>query len=64
MYHCHRYSKHGWPGEPEVDPTLDYAHRQQVEGWETLPRACIGMAHDAVTLDKLVQAGAYPSMIL
>jgi protein phosphatase PTC7 len=41
MYHAHRYSRSAWAGEPEVDPTLDYQEREQVEGWELTPYECM-----------------------
>jgi protein phosphatase PTC7 len=60
MYHAHRYSQSAWAGEPEVDPTLDYEEREQIEGWEMTPYECLGLAYDGVIREKGVQAGRYP----
>ncbi|KAK7054907.1 Protein phosphatase 2C 7 [Paramarasmius palmivorus] len=57
MYHSHRYSRNAWAGEPEVDPTLDYEEREQVEGWELTPYACLDLAYGGVLREKAVQAG-------
>jgi hypothetical protein len=57
MYHAHRYAKEGWAGEPELDPTQGYEEREQVEGWELTPEACLKAAHDAVLRERGVIAG-------
>lgn len=57
MYHAHRYSRSAWAGEPEVDPTLDYEEREQIEGWEMTPYECLGLSYDGVLREKVVQAG-------
>ena len=57
MYHAHRYAKNGWAGEPEIDPTQDYAEREQVEGWELAPMECIELAHGGVLRERTVLAG-------
>ena len=57
MYHCHRYAKHGWAGEPETDPTQDYEERETIEGWELTPAQCLENAHTAVLREKCVVAG-------
>jgi protein phosphatase PTC7 len=57
MYHAHRYSRNGWPGEPEIDPTLDYEEREQTEGWEMTPHECLDLAYGGVLREKFVQAG-------
>jgi protein phosphatase PTC7 len=57
MYHCHRYAKRGWAGEPETDPTQGYEERQTIEGWELTPAQCLENAHTAVLREKGVVAG-------
>lgn len=57
MYHAHRYSRSAWAGEPEIDPTLDYEEREQVEGWELTPAECMDLAYGGVLREKLVDAG-------
>jgi protein phosphatase PTC7 len=57
MYHAHRYSKDSWAGEPEIDPTLDYEEREQIEGWELTPYDCMDLAYGSVLREKAVQAG-------
>ena len=57
MYHCHRYSKQGWAGEPETDPTQCYEEREAIEGWELTPTQCLENAHTAVLREKSVAAG-------
>ncbi|KAJ7708682.1 phosphatase 2C-like domain-containing protein [Mycena rosella] len=58
MYHAHRYSRSAWAGEPEVDPALDYAEREQVEGWELTPYECMDLAYGGVLREKRVEAGS------
>jgi len=60
MYHCHRYSKRGWAGEPETDPTQGYEEREAIEGWELTPAQCLENAHTAVLREKSVVAGKSP----
>ena len=57
MFHSHRYSRSAWAGEPEIDPTLDYEEREQIEGWEMTPYECLDLAYGGVLREKLVQAG-------
>ena len=57
MYHAHRYSRNAWAGEPEIDPTMDYEERQQIEGWEMTPYECLDLAYGGVLREKYVQAG-------
>lgn len=57
MYHCHRYAKRGWAGEPETDPTHGYEERETIEGWELTPAQCLENAHTAVLREKGVIAG-------
>lgn len=57
MYHAHRYSRNAWAGEPEIDPTMDYEEREQVEGWEMTPYECLDLAYGGVLREKFVQAG-------
>jgi protein phosphatase PTC7 len=57
MYHAHRYSRSAWAGEPEIDPTLDYEEREQVEGWEMTPYDCLDLAYGGVLRERFVQAG-------
>ncbi|KDQ60840.1 hypothetical protein JAAARDRAFT_190980 [Jaapia argillacea MUCL 33604] len=64
MYHAHRYSKHAWAGEPEIDPTQDYEEREQVEGWEMTPRECLELAHDAVLRERVVEAGSSTACLI
>lgn len=64
MYHAHRYAKVGWPGEPEIDPTLEYAEREQVEGWELRPMECMDLAHHGVLREREVVAGSSTACIV
>jgi hypothetical protein len=57
MYHCHRYAKDGWAGEPEMDPTQCYEEREQVEGWELKPETCLQASYEAVLRERAVTAG-------
>ena len=57
MYHAHRYSRNAWAGEPEVDPTMDYEEREQIEGWEMTPYECLDLAYGGVLREKYVDAG-------
>lgn len=59
MYHAHRYSRNAWAGEPEIDPTLDYEEREQIEGWEMTPYECLDLAYGGVLREKFVQAGEF-----
>lgn len=59
MYHAHRYSRNAWAGEPEIDPTMDYEEREQIEGWEMTPYECLDLAYGGVLREKYVQAGAF-----
>jgi len=59
MYHAHRYSRSAWAGEPEIDPTMDYEEREQIEGWEMTPHECLDLAYGGVLREKYVQAGEY-----
>ncbi|KAM6500529.1 Protein phosphatase 2C (PP2C)-like domain containing protein [Amanita muscaria] len=64
MYHAHRYSRNSWPGEPEIDPTLDYEEREQIEGWEMTPIECLDLAYGGVLREKFVQAGSSTACII
>ncbi|KAJ7224232.1 phosphatase 2C-like domain-containing protein [Mycena pura] len=64
MYHAHRYSRSAWAGEPEVDPTLDYEEREQVEGWELSPYECMDLAYGGVLREKFVEAGSSTACII
>jgi protein phosphatase PTC7 len=57
MYHAHRYSQSAWAGEPEIDPTLNYEQREQVEGWEMTPSECLDLAYGGVLRERFVEAG-------
>lgn len=57
MYHAHRYSHNSWAGEPEVDPTLEYEEREQIQGWEMTPLECLDLAYGGVLRERFVQAG-------
>lgn len=59
MFHAHRYARNGWPGEPEIDPTMDYEEREQIEGWEMTPSECLDLAYGGVLREKFVQAGVF-----
>ncbi|KAJ7043668.1 phosphatase 2C-like domain-containing protein [Mycena alexandri] len=61
MYHAHRYARSAWAGEPEVDPTLDYEEREQVEGWELTPYECMD---GGVLREKAVEAGSSTACII
>ncbi|KAJ7759263.1 phosphatase 2C-like domain-containing protein [Mycena metata] len=64
MFHAHRYARSAWAGEPEVDPTLDYEEREQVEGWELTPYECMDLAYGGVLREKAVEAGSSTACIL
>ncbi|KAG7092450.1 hypothetical protein E1B28_008804 [Marasmius oreades] len=64
MYHAHRYCRSAWAGEPEVDPTLDYEEREQVEGWELTPYACLDLAYGGVLRERHVEAGSSTACLL
>ncbi|KAK7467165.1 Protein phosphatase 2C 7 [Stygiomarasmius scandens] len=64
MYHAHRYSRAAWAGEPEIDPTMDYEEREQVEGWELTPYSCLDLAYGGVLRERRVQAGSSTACIL
>ncbi|TFK29931.1 protein serine/threonine phosphatase 2C [Coprinopsis marcescibilis] len=64
MFHAHRYSRNAWAGEPEVDPTMDYEEREQVEGWEMTPYECLDLAYGGVLREKFVQAGSSTACII
>ncbi|KXN89267.1 hypothetical protein AN958_06021 [Leucoagaricus sp. SymC.cos] len=64
MYHAHRYTRNAWAGEPEIDPTLDYEEREQIEGWEMTPYECLGLAFHGVLREKQVQAGSSTACII
>jgi len=62
MYHAHRYSRNAWAGEPEIDPTMDYEEREQIEGWEMTPYECLDLAYGGVLREKYVQAACIISL--
>ncbi|PFH54365.1 hypothetical protein AMATHDRAFT_72858 [Amanita thiersii Skay4041] len=64
MYHAHRYSRNAWAGEPEIDPTLDYEEREQIEGWEMTPLECLDLAYGGVLREKFVQAGSSTACLI
>jgi len=64
MYHAHRYSRNAWPGEPEIDPTLDYEEREQIEGWEMTPVECLDLAYGGVLRETFVQAGSSTALLI
>ncbi|TCD60591.1 hypothetical protein EIP91_009836 [Steccherinum ochraceum] len=64
MYHAHRYSKTSWAGEPEIDPTLEYEERENVEGWELKPEECMELAHGGVLREKHVRNGSSTACIV
>lgn len=64
MYHAHRYSRNAWAGEPEIDPTLDYAEREEVEGWELTPLESMALSYHGVLREKHVQAGSSTACLI
>ncbi|KAJ6581554.1 phosphatase 2C-like domain-containing protein [Mycena capillaripes] len=64
MYHAHRYSRNGWAGEPEIDPTLTYEEREQMDGWELTPYECMDLAYGGVLREKSVEAGSSTACII
>ncbi|KAH0583883.1 hypothetical protein H2248_009477 [Termitomyces sp. 'cryptogamus'] len=64
MFHAHRYSRNAWAGEPEIDPTLDYEEREEIEGWEMTPYECLDLAYGGVLREKFVQAGASTACLI
>ncbi|KAF5380829.1 hypothetical protein D9615_003946 [Tricholomella constricta] len=64
MFHAHRYSRNAWAGEPEIDPTLDYEEREEIEGWEMAPYECLDLAYGGVLREKFVQAGSSTACLL
>lgn len=64
MYHAHRYSRNAWAGEPEIDPTMDYEEREQIEGWEMTPYECLDLAYGGVLRERFVQAGSSTACII
>ncbi|KAG5642190.1 hypothetical protein DXG03_003428 [Asterophora parasitica] len=64
MFHAHRYSRNAWAGEPEIDPTLDYEEREEIEGWEMTPYECLDLAYGGVLREKFVQAGSSTACLL
>ena len=60
MYHAHRYAKHAWAGEPEIDPLQDDSkENEHASGWELTPHECLELAHNAVLREKIVEAGKH-----
>lgn len=59
MYYSHNYSRDSWAGEPEVDPTQDHEHHEDVRGWEITPYECLDLAYRRVLRQKLVEAGEF-----
>lgn len=57
MYYAHNYSRDSWAGEPEIDPTQDHEHREDVRGREITPYECLDLAHRRVIREQLVDAG-------
>lgn len=57
MFHAHRYTRAAWAGEPEIDPTLEYEEREEVEGWELTPKECLDLAYGGVLRERMVEAG-------
>ncbi|KAG5652744.1 hypothetical protein H0H81_003885 [Sphagnurus paluster] len=64
MFHAHRYSRNAWAGEPEIDPTLDYEEREEIEGWEMTPYECLDLAYGGVLREKYVQAGSSTACLI
>ncbi|KAG6832409.1 hypothetical protein H0H92_002677 [Tricholoma furcatifolium] len=64
MFHAHRYSRNAWAGEPEIDPTLDYENREEIEGWEMTPYECLDLAYGGVLREKIVQAGSSTACLI
>jgi hypothetical protein len=36
---------------------MDYAEREEIEGWEMTPYECLSLAYGGVQREKLVEAG-------
>ncbi|RDB21375.1 Protein phosphatase PTC7 fig [Hypsizygus marmoreus] len=64
MFHAHRYARNAWAGEPEIDPTLDYEEREEIEGWEMTPYECLDLAYGGVLREKFVQAGSSTACLI
>ncbi|KAF7968268.1 hypothetical protein HWV62_31055 [Athelia sp. TMB] len=64
MFHAHRYSRAAWAGEPEIDPTLEYEEREEIEGWELTPKECLDLAYGGVLRERLVEAGSSTSCLI
>ncbi|KAL1669191.1 phosphatase 2C-like domain-containing protein [Schizophyllum commune] len=64
MYHTARYSRAAWAGEPEIDPTLDYEEREEVEGWELTPYECMDLAYGGVLRERGVLGGASTACLI
>ncbi|KAG8217509.1 phosphatase 2C-like domain-containing protein [Butyriboletus roseoflavus] len=64
MYSAHNYSRDSWAGEPEIDPTQDHEHREDVRGWEITPYECLDLAHRRVIQEQLVEAGSSTACLL
>lgn len=66
MYHAHRYAKHAWVGEPEIDPLQQDEGKanEHASGWELTPYECLELAHNAVLREKTVEAGSSTACLL
>ncbi|KZP11994.1 hypothetical protein FIBSPDRAFT_898576 [Athelia psychrophila] len=64
MFHAHRYTRAAWAGEPEIDPTLEYEEREEVEGWELTPKECLDLAYGGVLRERMVEAGSSTSCLI
>lgn len=64
MYYAHNYSRDSWAGEPEIDPTQDHEHDEDVRGWEVTPYECLDHAHRRVMREQLVEAGRFMPLLV
>lgn len=63
MYSSHNYSHDSWAGEPEIDPTQDHEHSEDVRGREITPYECLDLAYRRVLREQLVEAGGLASLL-
>jgi protein phosphatase PTC7 len=64
MFYAHDYSRISWAGEPEIDPTQDHEHHEDVRGREITPYKCLDLAYRQVLREQLVEAGSSTACLL
>ena len=42
MYYTHQHLRSAWPGNPEIDPTLD---NEEIKGREMTPYECLDLTY-------------------